>query len=473
MVRSLRPPLAPACIWLVATLVMALVSGRATAADGPRRNVLLIAFDDLRPELGCYGSRLAVTPNIDALAGTSVRFERAYCQFPLCNPSRTSLLTGRHPNTTGVLDNQAFVHDAHPDFVTLPRHFRNAGYVTAQVGKIFHGGIDDTDAWTLGGEKRLAPKTPSPQDRKQSDRIVTLEGDGGQHPDFRTAARAVTLLEQVKDRPFFLAVGFQNPHSPPRAPARCFAQHAAAEMPFPTDFAPRPTVPAGFPAACLPSKNHDLFNDRDATPEEAREMVEAYYASVTFVDEQLGRVMQAVDRFGLRDNTVIVLFSDHGYHLGEKGKWSKHGSMFEVACRVPLLISLKGDAAGGSSPRTVQLLDIFPTLCDACGIAPPPGLEGHSLLPLLRDPLAAWDHPAFTVCRNGATVGESVRTERWRYSEFGGGTAGAVLFDHESDPHETKNLVDDPEQRDTVTHLNRLLHFLPVRNERSPVTPPR
>src|SRR6266850_836875 len=179
-------------------LSIALSPQASYGADNSRLNVLLIAFDDLRPELGCYCNKLIDTPNFDALAKTGVRFDRAYCQFPLCNPSRTSLLNGKHPNTTGVYDNRTYFRDAHPDFLTLPQHFKANGYVTARTGKIFHGGIDDTDAWTIGGEKRVDQKTRPGQDPMQSDRIVKLEGNGESHSDYKSATRAIELLEELK-----------------------------------------------------------------------------------------------------------------------------------------------------------------------------------------------------------------------------------------------------------------------------------
>jgi uncharacterized sulfatase len=206
-----------------------------------------------------------------------------------------------------------------------------------------------------------------------------------------------------------------------------------------------------------------LFISRDASPEDAREMIKAYYASLTFVDRQVGRVLEALERLKLRERTVIIFFGDHGYHLGEKGKWSKHNSVFEVACRVPMIVCLPGGAAGKSSPRTVQLLDIFPTFCEAAGVQPPGGLEGHSVVTLARDPQAAWAHPAYTVCRNGPAIGQSVRTERWRYSEFTGGSGGAVLFDHEKDPHEMTNLANDPQHKTVVAEMKALLAKLPPR----------
>ncbi len=442
-------------------LALLFASSMASAAD--KLNVLLVAFDDLRPELGCYGNKLVDTPSIDSLAAAGVRFERAYCQFPLCNPSRTSLLTGRHPNTTGVFDNTLYFRTAHPDWVTLPKHFQVNGYVTARMGKIFHGGIDDMDSWTIGGEMRVDPTTRPRQNPANSDRIVVLEGDGESHGDYKSATRAVELLEELKDKPFFLAVGFTKPHSPPTAPQKLFDLYDPGKIALPPDFAQRPTVPPGFPAASVPPKSSDLFIGRDASEKEAREVIEAYYASLTFADRQLGRVLQKLDQLKLRDKTVIVMFGDHGYHLGEKGKWSKHNSLFEVAARVPLIVCLPGGAAGKSSPRTAQLLDIYPTLCEACGLPMPVGLEGHSLLPLARDPQAAWPHAAYTVARNGPAFGQSVRTERWRFSEWNGGDAGAVLFDHESDPHEMKNLAGDPSQQMVVAELKKLLAKLPAR----------
>ena len=436
----------------------------AGGAEPEKPNVLFIAVDDLRPALGCYGNTIVRTPNIDSLAAAGVRFERAYCQLPLCNPSRTSLLTGRHPNTTGVYDNSVYFREAHPDFASLPQHFQRGGYMAARTGKIFHGGIDDTDSWHIGGELRRDRTNRPRQNPQQSDRIVVLEGEGESHADYKTATRAVELLAELKDKPFFLAVGFTKPHSPPTAPQKHFDLYEAPRIPLPPDFAAVPTVPPGFPEASVP-KSNDLFISREASPEEARQMIEAYYASLTFADEQIGRVLAALDKHKLRERTVIVFFGDHGYHLGEKGKWSKHNSVFEVAARVPMIVCAPGGSAGKPSPRTVQLLDIYPTLCQLCGLAEPPGLEGHSLAPLIKNPQAPWEHPAYTVARNGDAFGQSVRTERWRYSEWNGGAAGAVLFDHDSDPHEMKNLASDPDHADVVKQMKSLLAKLPERKQ--------
>jgi iduronate 2-sulfatase len=446
-------------------LLVLTLAAQAAAADAPKYNVLFVAFDDLRPELGCYGNQLARTPNLDRLAARGVMFERAYCQFPLCNPSRTSLLTGRHPNATGVLDNSVFFRTAHPDWVSLPQHFKNNGYVAARTGKIFHGGIDDTGAWSIGGEQRVDRKTRPKQNPATSDRIVTLPGEGESHGDYKTATRAVELLEELKDQPFFLAVGFTKPHSPPTATLREFDLFDATKMPLPPDFAAVPTVPPGFPPASVPPRSSDLFIGREASQDEARQVIEAYYASSSFADAQLGRVLDALDRLKLTERTIIVAFGDHGYHLGEKGKWSKHNSLFEVAARVPAIVCLPGASAGEASPRTVQLLDLYPTLVELCGLPAVEGLQGHSLAPLLKDPQSPWSHPAYAVARNGDAFGQSVRTEKWRYSEWNGGSAGAVLFDEQADPHETKNLANDAKHADVVKEMKALLAQLPVRTE--------
>jgi arylsulfatase A-like enzyme len=440
----------------------------ASAQADRKLNVLFIMADDLRPELGCYGNRIIKTPNIDRLAAWGVRFDKAYCQYPLCNPSRTSLLTGRHPTTTGVLDNETYFRAAHPDFVTLPQHFQANAYAALRAGKIFHGGIDDTDAWTEGGEPRNftgARRTPvvgGLSRAAQSDRIVALEGDGESNGDYRTATRAIQFLERYKDRPFFLAVGFAKPHSPPAAPQKLFDLYDPAQMPLPPDFATRPAAPPGFPEISVPRRNTDLFIGRDASSAEAREMIRAYYAATTFTDANVGRVIEALERSKLRERTIIVFWGDHGYHLGEKGKWSKAYSLYEVATRVPLIVALPGAKGNGqSSARVVQSLDLYPTLVELCGLPAPGGLQGRSLAPLLQNPKVAWNHPAFTVTRYQNTLGKSVRTERWHYAEWDDGRAGAMLFDHTKDPNELKNLASEPTSAKTVAEMKRLLKRLP------------
>lgn len=452
--------------------VLSLSTAIMSAAE--KMNVLLIISDDMRTEIGCYASTLAKTPNIDKLAASGVRFERAYCQFPLCNPSRASMLTGRHPGTTGVLGNRTWFGDLHPEFVSLPKHFKNHGYTSVRVGKIFHGGIDDTEAWSIGGQERWLAGAPKGSDGRQpgkqktaglnkdqrSDRRVVLEGKGEKHADYRAAEQAIQYLRQYRDQPFFIGCGFMKPHTPLEAPQAFYDLWDVSKIPLPVDFAPRPTVPAGFPAGAIRPRNADLFIGRDATPEEAREMIRAYLASSSFMDWNVGRVMDELDRLGLREKTIVVFWSDHGFQLGEKGKWSKAGSLWEQGARTPLIIcDPRVKSAGKVSPRVVQMVDLYPTLVELCGINDPEGLEGRSLAPLVENPDAPWDHPAYTVwSENGRHFsGVLVRTEQWRYAEFFGCGAGAMLIDPEADPHELTNLANDPKHAATVAQLGALV----------------
>jgi iduronate 2-sulfatase len=451
-------------------------------AAASRPNVLLICSDDLRPELGCYGVAGIKTPHIDALAARSVRFNRAYAQFPLCGPSRASMLTGRYPTTTKIMDNTRWVGGLFPEWKTLPRIFRDNGYETRRTGKIFHGDLDDTDAWMEGGTKRkfegAAPSPPPPRppgapkaqsrDRSNGDRAIVLEGEGEKHNDHLSATRTIEFLRRAKEsgRPFFIACGFGKPHNPPEAPKRFYDLYDPAKMTLPVDFAPNITPPPGAPLSL--TMNGDLFLYRDASETEAREMKRGYWAAVSFVDEQVGRVMAALDASGLAQNTIVVFWGDHGYHLGEKGKWSKHSSLFEVGTRVPLLISVPASPANGRvCERIVESIDIYPTLTELCGLATSDGLEGASLRPLLREPTTAWDRPAYSFARDYTrakrpeeVTGAAIRTERWRYAEWYEGKEGAILYDHTNDPLELKNLAADPAYAATVKELKaKLVRF--------------
>lgn len=463
--------------------LVTLFAGNGLAAEparAARPNVLFIISDDMRTELGCYGSPLAKTPNLDALAATGVRFDRAYCQFPLCNPSRTSMLTGRHPTTTQVLGNRTDFRAAHPDWVTLPQWFKQNGYVTLRTGKIFHGGLDDAASWTEGGDARR-PLTPEDENEiradlpattnivstnspgaaraRGSDRWVVLEGNGEKHGDFKVAERAIQFLRDNREKPFFLAVGFVKPHSPPTAPKRFYDLWDVEAIPLPVDFAPRPTVPPGFPAAAIRKKNADLFIRRDASEREAREMIRAYLASSAWMDWNVGRVLAELKQLGLAQNTIVVFWGDHGYQLGEKGKWSKAGSLFEQGDRTPFIVvdPRQSLTNGAVCRRVVQVVDFYPTLTELCGLPAAKDLEGRSLLPLLKNPVAEWNEPAFTVwSEDGKTFhGVAVRTERWRYAEFGPeGKNGTMLLDQLADPNELKNVADDPRYADIRRELS-------------------
>jgi iduronate 2-sulfatase len=456
METRVYPPLAAYLL----TVCLFTVPALSTAGEPKRPNVLFLMTDDMRPDLGCYGHPLVKSPNIDTLAKAGVRFDRAYCQYPLCCPSRTSLLTGKLPTTTGVLRNTQDFRKLKPDTVTLPEHFKANGYATLRAGKIFHGGLDDTQSWTEGSEKETKPepaKKPDAQPAEPAranpaDRIIKLTGDGESHGDFKTADQAIQFLQKHKDKPFF-----NKPHSPPTAPEKYFDLYDVKKVTLPKSFAATPTVPDGFPKVCL-TPNADLFVKRKATEDEAKEMTRAYWASISWVDWNVGRVIAELDKLGLRENTVIVFWGDHGYHLGEMGKWAKHGSLFEVGTRVPLIVLAPGAKANGSAVTPpVQSMDVYPTLCELCGLKLPAGLQGHSLKTLLDDAKAKWEHPAFTIYGQMAdNLGVAVRTDKFRYAEWKGGANGAMLFDVAADPNETKNLADDPKYADVRKQLAEL-----------------
>lgn len=443
-------------------------------------NVLLIISDDLRPELNSYGVTQIQTPNIDKIAARGTRFDRAYAQFPVCNPSRASFLNGRYPTQTGVMNNNDYFRRKHPDFITLPQYFKQNGYASLRCGKIFHGGIDDEVSWTEGGEpvdssitERGNPKYRPPAKAsnteiegtqngrvENSDRIIVLDGDGESHGDYKTATKAIRFLDKYKHQPFFLAVGFVKPHSPPTAPKKFFDLYDVNKIELPSDYGPVPKAPPGLPEISIASRNSDLFIGRESTPESAREMKRAYWASVSFMDAQVGRVLRSLEQNGLKENTIIVFMGDHGYHLGEKGKWSKAYSLYELGLRTPLIIAVP-KAKKQTTTQIVELVDLYKTLADLCGLPQPAGIEGQSLAPLLKNPSANWNYPAYGIVEYQKKTGKSVRTNQWHYVEWDEGKAGAMLFKHPDDPHESTNLANDPAYASVVAEMKKLLSKMP------------
>lgn len=418
--------------------------------------MLLILVDDLRPDLGSYGHPIVSSPSIDRLAARGVRFDRAYCQFPVCNPSRSSLLTGLRPATTGVYDNDMYFRDLLPEAVTLPELFRANGYFTASFGKVFHGRKSwiPPEAWdvaTYPRGRRRARRGESRRHRLESGQIgwVAAGGIDRDQPDAQIGQQAVAALEQARDRPFFIAAGFLRPHTPMVAPRAYYDL-------YPLDaLEPPPETELEAPPLALPG---DDLRSGDIPEQGERELLRAYYACISFVDAQIGTILDALDRLDLWEETVVVLSSDHGVHLGEYGWWSKN-TLFEVAARVPLIVHAPGLAAAGeSSEALVELVDLYPTLAELAGVdGAPPALEGRSLLPVLRDPEIAWKRAAFTTVARGALRGRSVRTDRWRYTEWDRGLAGIELYDHRADPGETVNLARQPGHDETVEELSALL----------------
>ncbi len=462
---------------LLPVLVACAPLAPSAAAESARRpNVLFLISDDLNNMVGCYGHPLVKTPNIDRLAARGVRFERAYCQFPLCGPSRNSMLTGLYPNSSGILQNAQIFRQTIPSHHSLPQAFRRKGYFAARIGKLYHynvprsvgtDGHDDPGSWEL-------ELNPAGVDRLEEEpHIFSLvpgqfggtlswyaspKGDE-HHTDGMLAADAEWVLERCArqpDRPFFLAVGFFRPHTPYVAPKPYFDLYPKQQMPLAVVSAPSQ---AALPPAALGSYKRE--QDK-LTDELRRECIQAYFASTTFMDAQVGRVLDALQRLGLAENTIVVFTSDHGYHLGEHGLWQKM-SLFEESARVPLVIAGPGTAVeGGVCEAPVGLIDLYPTLAELCNVPAPKNLQGQSLVPMLKNPAEPGRGWALTqVARSGRQTGRffgySLRTPRWRYTEWAEGEQGRELYDHDADPQEQANLAGDPAHASTVAELSRKL----------------
>ncbi len=454
-------------------------------AQTARPNVLFIVVDDLDCRIGCFGDLVAKTPHLDRVAARGVRFDRAYCQFPLCNPTRSSVLSGRYPTSTGVLDNNTFLVLGQGHAI-LPTYFERHGYATAAFGKVWHGTnrgaakgetkelaqwfTPDQRAAQQAAEPDYWDRVHSPYRNMQTDpakyasaNVIRPLAEGDDGADSKIAGQAETELDKMAagGKPFFLAVGFHKPHVPLQAPKKYFDMYQTAEMPLPPDFDTEPRQLPGMPRDEF-RQNIDLYAGRSFTALEAREAMRAYYACISYMDAQVGRLLDRLQKLGLEKNTIVVLWGDHGWHLSEKGMWAK-GTLFEVSARGPLLVAdPRKRTAGQVSRRVVQYLDLYPTLVDLCALPKAEWTEGTPLTPLLDNPQAAWDRPAYTVQTRNWSIGRSVRDERWRYTEWDEGRRGTALFDHDHDPHETRNLSADPQHAGTVRRMQKLLRDGPV-----------
>jgi iduronate 2-sulfatase len=445
-----------------------LASSLAWAADAPRPNVLFIMADDLRTEVASYGSP-ALTPNLHRLATRSVQFNRAYCQQALCNPSRSSMLSGRRPDTLGVWSNSVHFRDPNPDVATLPLWFKTHGYTTRCVGKIFHNWHTevkgDPRSWSAPeflhyanhGDDKPQVTGELPPDQATAPRCECRDVPDEAYYDGRVAAEAIRVLGEVKGQPFFLAVGFWKPHAPFNAPQRYWDKYDRSKLP-----ALDPRRPEGAPEIAF----HDGREVRGIPPnqltftaEQAAEIRHGYFANIAFMDAQLGKVLDALDKSGVAERTIVVFAADHGYHLGEHSLWAKT-SNFELDAHVPLLIAAPGTSqAGRKTNALVELLDLFPTLVDLCGLPAPPALDGTSCGPVLRDPNQPGKPAAFTQhprpayydrepSQTPAAMGVSVRTSLVRYTEWRDWKTGEPiareLYDAGADAAELKNAIDSP-----------------------------
>jgi len=438
-------------------------------AIAERLNVLFITIDDLRPEIGSYGKDVMKTPNIDRLAAKGIKFNRAYCQYPVCNPSRASVLTGKRPYELGILSNKIALREKWPDIVTLPQLFRRNGYFTAGLGKLLHVGLDENGKQTLFRDDlsydyffRALGRNPKignkGEGRKLGDGSIPwaqwLAAEGGDEaqPDGMLAAEAVRVLEEHYDKPLFIGVGFHKPHDPFIAPKEYFREYPLEEVKLAKDPADRtPLLKYSLPS----SYNHF----RSFTEQDQREFKRAYHACTTFVDAQVGKLLDALDRLKLWDKTIVVLLGDHGYHLGEHGWWNKV-TVFELCARAPLIIWVPGlKSMGQETDSVVEFVDLYPTLIDFCGLKPPHKLSGKSLRPVLENPSKPWENAGYTqVTRGPKMMGYSVGTGRWRYIQWGvNGEGGFELYDHSKDEVEYYNLADRPEYRKVRRQMAELL----------------
>jgi len=449
------------------------------APMGSRKlNVLFIVADDQNMHLHCYGDPMVQTPHLDSLAARGMKFQHAYCQYPVCNPSRTSFLSGLHPETTRVITQIDSIRSHLPGVVLMPENFRNHGYFTAAVGKIEHGGHRDAK-WDLfdeikGGaddeETDAAPRQrPGRAMRQQeggrsagdpayfAERATEDESDP-ENADTRIAAKVCKVLEEHKDQPFFLAAGFHKPHVPHVAPKKYFDL-------YPLDKIEPTIVPAedekDIPPAALASKKN---YQPDMPVDRKKRIIRSYMACTTYMDDMVGRVFATMDRLHLWDNTIVVFIGDHGWNWGEHNWWAK-ASLFEESCNAPLLVYVPGMAGDRSCSLIVEYVDLYPTFVELCALPAPQQGEGRSLVSLLRDPDSnSWTKPAYTMLQGR---GRSVRTERYRYTEWNDGRQGAELYDHQNDPHEFTNLARFPEHARTVAEMKQLLEQIPHYPERA------
>ncbi|QGJ71966.1 Hypothetical protein PBC10988_36790 [Planctomycetales bacterium 10988] len=436
-------------LFFIGVLLLVFAHHAALLAKPP--NVLFIAVDDMNWRLGCYGNELAVTPHLDRLAARGVRFERAYCNFPVCGASRTSFLSGRYPTTTGVLRNGEDPRQVlGEDYSFLPEYFREHGYFTVGLGKLLHTPEHlDTITWDFYRDPQWQPEDvfKSAENAKE-----TRAWPPEQHPDGISARLAVKYLEEERDKPLFLAVGFHRPHAPRAAPGKYWDQIDPEKFPLPE----AGKITPGIPEIAYPPKFEPNYPE-----EKIRSTLHAYHVTSTFIDDQVGLLLDALDRNNLWENTIVVLFSDHGVHLGEHGGFWNKTSLMEEAIKVPLLMYLPGGAAGEATRESVGLIDLFPTLTEACGLPPQEGVEGESLVPFFKDPASEREKSeVFSMVlrkEHNDTLGYSVRTRRWGYAEWPDGSR--QLYDHLKDPGEMMNLSGQKEYAKIETRLaNKLEH---------------
>lgn len=459
----------------VILLLLAVAGGGLALRAAEKLNVLMIVSDDLRDTLGCYGNKAIKTPNIDQLAARGTLFEHAYVQYPVCNPSRTSFLTGLRCEQTKVVDNTVFFRDVMPEIVTLPQFLRQNGWYSAGYGKIFHLGgdvqrwMDMPKSWDVTEDYKATPAGKVTEGRNLTGGVLKwcqwgmTAGSDDDQPDGQTAAASIKAIEQqtAAGKPWMVGAGFHRPHDPFISPKKYFDLYPEGSLKIyhdPANISPLRPMSLGGGGF---QKAFDAFTEK-----ERQEFQRAYYAGVSFTDANVGRLMDTLDRLKLWDKTLVIFSGDNGYHHNERNWWNKN-TLFERSCRVPLIVVAPGGKAGVVYKPLVEFVDLYPTVADYCGLRAPHALAGQSLRPRLENPALPGKPAAYTlVWRGGDQYGQAVRTERWRYIQWTDGTC--ELYDEANDREETYDLSQRPEHAATVASLKAMLSavgpFEPLKN---------
>jgi iduronate 2-sulfatase len=471
-----------------AWLLSLLVGATAMAAETPRPNVLLICIDDLKPTLGCYGDRHAQSPNIDRLAARGVLFEAAYCNQAVCSPSRNALLAGLRSQTLGIYDLGTNFRKSVPNAVTLPQYFMQHGYRAEAMGKLFHvghGNNEDAASWSVPHWRAQSIGYVLPENRAQTTReearfsnqpeqraaqlprgaaYESADVPDNEYADGKLADEAVRRLHEHQtrsdDQRFFMAVGFVKPHLPFCAPKKYWDLYDPQTLPMPERSTPPDGAPDFGPTNWGELRQYKDMPERGPlTPEQTRTLIHGYYAATSYVDAQVGRVLDALDATGFAQNTIVVLWGDHGWHLGDHGQWCKHTN-YEQAARIPVIVAAPGAKAGVKTGALIESVDIYPTLAALAGLPAPIGLDGRSFVPTLNDPAVGGRDHAIHVYPRGNRIGRAIRTERYRLVEWkvpgeSPDTAVLELYDYVADPGETANLA--AKQPEVVARLRTLL----------------
>jgi iduronate 2-sulfatase len=467
--------------WFLVALITAFLPVPETAG-GP--NVLVVCIDDLKPTLGCYGDAAARTPVIDRLAAEGVRFDAAYCNQAVCAPSRNALLTGLRPQTIGVYDLATNFRHGAADAITLGQHFQRHGYRTEALGKVFHtghGNSDDAASWTVPHWRPKASIYALPENTAQigpgrrGPPVELADVDDDDYADGQTAAEAIGRLEaaaKTPDQRWLLAVGFSKPHLPFTAPRRFWDLHDPTSLPLPSVSAPPVGAPDDAATEWGELRRYAGIPPQGPLNESTmRRLIHGYYAATSFVDAQVGRVLAALERLGLADDTIVVLWGDHGWHLGDHGFWCKHTN-YEQAARIPLIVRSPGAARGGHACGLVETVDIYPTLAELAGLPPPVGIDGRSFAATVANTAIPARESVIHVYPRQDRLGRAIRTERHRLVEWRGfgadeATAEYELYDYAIDPLETRNRAGS--SPDVLARLQAILAEHP--DPRRPVRP--